>query len=336
MRLPDFQYIEPESIKEACSFLKDHGQGCRVIGGGTDLLPSMKQRIFKPDTLVHLGGISNLNRMKFDKDAGLRIGPSVNLRTLERDPLVLEKYPVLSDATGQIGSIQLRQMGTVGGNLSLDTRCYYYNQSDFWRKCRPKCIKMSGEKCNALGGGKKCFAVFSGDLAPVLITLNTKITLTSSIGERTLLLNDFYTGDGAIPFASSPEEIITSIEVPPIPKDTFTCYLKYRIRKSIDFPVASVAATLTVEGKEKICQGVKVVIGAVGPRPLVVEGLEELMMGRRMESSLIEEASDLAFRTAKPILNTASSPAYRKRMIKVFVESALTQALGSSSWVSND
>ena len=328
MRLPDFQYLEPESIKEACSFLKDHGQGCRVIGGGTDLLPSMKQRIFKPESLVHLGGISNLNRMKFDKDAGLRIGPLVKLRSLETDPLVLEKYPVLSEATGQIGSIQLRQMGTVGGNLSLDTRCYYYNQSDFWRRCRPKCIKMGGEKCNALGGGKKCFAVFSGDLAPVLIALDAKITLISSMGERTLLLNDFYTGDGAMPFALSPEEIMTDIEIPPIPKDAFTCYLKYRIRRSIDFPIASVAATLTVEGREKICRGLKVVIGAVGAKPSVVEGLGELMKGKRMESSLIEKASDLAFQTAKPVPNTASSPAYRKRMIKVFVESALTQALG--------
>lgn len=328
MRLPDFQYVEPESIQEACSFLKDHGRGCRVMGGGTDLLPSMKQRIFRPESLVHLGGISNLNQMEFDKNAGLRIGPLVKLRSLETDPLVLEKYPVLSEAAGQIGSVQVRQMGTVGGNLSLDTRCYYYNQSDFWRRCRPKCIKMGGETCNALGGGKKCFAVFSGDLAPVLIALDAKIKLNSSLGERTLLLRDFYTGDGARPFALSPEEIITDIEIPPIPKDTFTCYLKYRIRRSMDFPIAGVAATLTVEGKEKVCRGVRVVIGAVGAKPSVVKGLGELMKGKRMENSLIEKASDLAFQAAKPISNTASSPAYRKQMVKVFLENSLTQALG--------
>jgi 4-hydroxybenzoyl-CoA reductase subunit beta len=328
MRLPDFQYVEPESIEAACSFLKDHGRGCKLIGGGTDLLPSMKQRIFKPEYLLHLGGISTLNRMEFDKEAGLRIGPLVKLRSLEKDPLVLEKYPVLSEASAQIGSIQLRQMGTVGGNLSLDTRCYYYNQSDFWRSCRPKCIKMGGEKCNALGGGKKCFAVFSGDLAPVLIALDAKITLTSYTGERTLPLNDFYSGDGARPFALSPEEIITDIVVPPIPKDAFTSYLKYRIRKAVDFPVASVAVKLTLEGKEKVCRGLKVVIGAVGAKPSVVKGVGELMEGKRMEGSLIEKASELAFQTAKPIQNTASSPAHRKRMIKVFVESALTQALG--------
>ena len=328
MRLPDFQYVEPESIEEACFFLKEHGHESKIISGGTDLLPSMKQRIFRPESLVHLGGISNLNRTEFDKDEGLRIGPLVKLRFLETDPLVLEKNPVLSEAVDQIGSIQLRQMGTVGGNLSLDTRCYYYNQSDFWRKCRPKCIKMGGDTCNALGSGKKCFAIFSGDLAPVLIALDAKITLTSYTGERTLPLNDFYTGDGARPFALSPEEIITDIVVPPIPKNAFTFYLKYRIRKAIDFPIASVATRLTLEGKEKICRGVKIVIGAVGAKPSVVKGVGELMEGKRMEGSLIEKSSELAFQTAKPIQNTASSPAHRKRMIKVFVESALTKALG--------
>ena len=328
MRLPDFEYVEPESIEAACSLLKDHGRGCRVIGGGTDLLPSMKQRIFKPECLLHLGGISNLNRMEFDKEAGLRIGPLVKLRSLEKDLLVLEKYPVLSKASCQMGSIQLRHMGTVGGNLTLDTRCYYYNQSDFWRKCRPKCIKMGGDTCNALGSGKKCFAVFSGDLAPVLIALDAKITLTSYTGERTLPLNDFYTGDGARPFALSPEEIITDIVVPPIPKNAFTSYFKYRIRKAMDFPIASAATRLTLEGKEKICRGVKIVIGAVGAKPSVVKGVGKLMEGKRIEGSLIEKASELAFQTAKPIRNTASSPAHRKRMIKFFVESALTEALG--------
>ncbi len=127
MRLPDFQYVEPESIQEACLFLKEHGQESKIMGGGTDLLPSMKQRIFKPKYLVHLGAISNLDQIKFDEQSGLKIGALVKLRSLEKDPVILERYPMIARAASEVGSVQLRQMGTVGGNLSLDTRCYYYN-----------------------------------------------------------------------------------------------------------------------------------------------------------------------------------------------------------------
>lgn len=330
MRLPDFQYIKPKSIQEACLFLKEQSQKSKIMSGGTDLLPSMKQRIFRPKYVVYLGTIANLDRIEFDEQSGLRIGALVKLRSLEKDPIILERYPVISQAASEVGSVQPREMGTVGGNLCLDTRCYYYNQSDFWRKCRPRCIKMGGETCNAIGGGTKCFAVFSGDLAPALIALGAKIKLSSAQGERTLLLSDFYTGDGAKPLAVESGEVLVSVEVPAIPKEAFGIYLKYRIRKSIDFPIASVATMFTPDRKEKVYREVRVVIGAVGTKPEEVKGIGELLKGKRVESSLIEEASELAFKSAKPIANTASSPSYRKKLIKIFVEKALTQALNKN------
>jgi 4-hydroxybenzoyl-CoA reductase subunit beta len=331
MRLPDFQYLEPKTIEEASLFLKEHAQECKVMGGGTDLLPSLKQRIFKPKYLVNLCAIPNLDRIEWDERTGLRIGPSVKLRSLETGPLIGVNYPMIAKAASEVGSVQLRQMGTVGGNLCLDTRCYYYNQSDFWRKCRPTCIKMGGERCNAIEGGKKCFAVFSGDLAPALIALGAKIKLLSSRRERTLLLRDFYTGNGAKPLAVEPDEIMVALEIPPLPKESFGIYLKYRIRGSIDFPIASVAALLTVEGKEKVCRDVGIVIGAVGARPEEIKGVQELLLGKRLEPSLIEEASDLGFKAARPIDNAASSASYRKRMIKIFVKKALTEARDRSA-----
>jgi 4-hydroxybenzoyl-CoA reductase subunit beta len=331
MRLPAFQYVEPRSIDEACLFLEEHGQESKIMGGGTDLLPSMKQRIFKPKYLVNLGGIPNLDRIEFDEGSGLRIGALVKLRSLETYPIILKRYPMIRQAAGEVGSVQIRQMASIGGNHCLDTRCYYYNQSNFWRKCLPRCIKMGGDKCNAIGGGTKCFAVFSGDLAPPLMALGAKIKILSARGERTLLLSEFYTGNGAKPMALGPEEVLVSIEVPAMPKKVFSSYLKYRIRRSIDFPLASVATILILEGKEKVCRKARLVIGAVGTKPEEVKGIQELLEGKRVGSPMIDKASELAFKATKPIANVGSSPSYRKRMIKLFIEKTLKQALEEST-----
>jgi 4-hydroxybenzoyl-CoA reductase subunit beta len=309
----------------------DHAKECKMMRGGTDLLPSMKQRIFRPKHVLNLSAIPDLDRIEFDERSGLRMGALVKLRTLEKDPVILKRYPMITQAAGEVGSVQLREMGTVGGNLSLDTRCYYYNQSDFWRKSRPICIKMGGDTCNAVGGGKKCFAIFSGDLAPALIALGAKIKLVSAKGERTLPLSEYYTGDGANPFTRGSEEILISVEAPTPLKRTSGCYLKYRIRKSIDFPLASVATQTTSDDQNKVCLEAKVVIGAVGTKPEEIEKIGTLLSGKKITDSVIEEASETAFKTAKPIANAASSPSYRKRMIKVMVERALRQTLRESN-----
>jgi len=298
------------------------------MGGGTDLLPSLKQRIFKPNYLLNLCAIPNLDLIEFNEPSGLRIGAAVRVHSLETDPKILERFPIIAQAAGEVGSPQLRRMGTVGGNLSLDTRCYYYNQSDIWRKHRPKCIKMGGETCNAVRGGKRCFAVFSGDLAPALIVLGAKIKLVSVKGERTLLLKDYYTGDGAKPFTREPEEILVKVEVPALPKKAMGCYLKYRIRRSIDFPLAGVATLVTLDNQNEVCLEAKVVIGAVGTEPEEIVRIEDLLNGKRITDSIMEEASETAFKMAKPIANAASSPFYRKKMIKIMVEKGLRQALG--------
>jgi 4-hydroxybenzoyl-CoA reductase subunit beta len=184
---------------------------------------------------------------------------------------------------------------------------------------------MGGEICNATRGGKKCFAVFSGDLAPALIALDATITLASAKGDRTLLLKDYYTGDGARPIMRQPQEILFRIGVPPLPKRTYSCYLKYRIRKSIDFPLADVAACITLNGHGKTVHEARVVIGAGNKAPRGRE-IGKLLAGG-MTDALMEEAAEMALKAAKPISNTASSFSYRKRMIKVMVKKALRQVL---------
>jgi len=327
MRLPKFLYVEPGSLEEACLFLEEHGRESKLMAGGTDLLPSMKLGLSAPKWLINTSALPQLDQVEFDEGSGLRIGASVKIGALERNALVRQKYPGIALAAVCVGSPQLRQMGTVGGNLSIDTRCDYYNQPDLWRDCKPKCIKMGGETCNAIGGGRKCFAVFSGDLAPALIALDARIRLVSVREERIIPLSELYTGNGAKPRAIKPEEILAGVEVPLLPAGTVGTYAKFAVRKAIDFPLAGVATLLTLEGKEKLCRAAKVVIGAVGPGPDEVKAIGQLLEGKKLSLQLIEEASSLAFKAAKPVANRGSSPVYRKLMIKALVRKALRQAL---------
>jgi 4-hydroxybenzoyl-CoA reductase subunit beta len=326
MRLPEFRYVAPSTLDEATAVLEEYGSECRIIAGGTDLLPSMKQRIFKPKVLLSLEHIRSLDRMEFDSQGDLRIGPLVRVGALEKEVRILRDYPMVAQAAKAVASPQLRQMGTLGGNLSLDTRCYYYNQSESWRRSRPKCIKMGGDRCNAVGGGKKCFAVFSGDLGPALMALDAKITLVSRAGERTIPLSGYYTGKGESPFATDSKEFILGVQVSPPPQGAVSAYYKYRIRKSIDFPLASVAAVIKTDKKEKKCLGASVIISAVGARPQEVEDIGRLLEGERLDRVTIEKASELAFKAARPVANQAGSPEHRRLMIKSLVKKALEEA----------
>jgi 4-hydroxybenzoyl-CoA reductase subunit beta len=327
LRLPVFDYREPSSLEEAVSLLREHGTECKIIAGGTDLLPSMKQKLFRPKYVMSLERISDLGGIGFDEKQGLQIGSMVTLSALETSLTVKERYPMIRDAAHAVGSPHLRRMGTVGGNLSLDTRCCYYNQSESWRKSRPRCIKLGGDTCNAVGGGKKCFAVFSGDLAPALIALGAEIKLLSHRGERILPLRDYYTGNGAEPLARDSDEILVNVKVPPLSQDAVTPYFKYRIRESIDFPFAGLAAVIHVDKKEKVCRKASVVIGAVGPKPLDVHEIAEIAEGKRLDGRLIEEISNLARKAAKPVDNLGSSPEYRRHTIKAFAKRAFQAAL---------
>ena len=329
MQLPQFEYVEPKSIEDAARFLREKGSESMLIGGGTDMLPSMKQRIYKPAYIMSLESIPDLKKIQFDGTDGVVLGASVKLCTLVHNPDIKKRFPIIAQAARAVGSPQLREMGTLGGNLCLDTRCYFYNQSDSWRKSRAACIKMGGDVCNAIGSGKKCFAVFSGDMAPSLIALNTRIVLHSTHGERTIPLDEFYSGDGANPLVKQPDEILLRIEIPGQPESVVGTYAKYRIRKSIDYPLAGVATMLAMNSSDKICREAKVVISAVGTRPVAVNGIADVLKDKKLDGSLIQEASEMAYKAAKPIANTAGTPSHRKVMVKTYVKMALEKALGA-------
>lgn len=326
-QLPEFQYLEPTSVSEAAKMLMEAGAGSMVIGGGTDMLPSMRQGIFSPASVISLQAIPHLGDVEWDDDVGLKIGPLATLRSLENNAEIQKRFPVIAQAAHQVGSPQLREMATVGGNICLDTRCYYYNQSEDWQACDQECLKLGGETCKASPSGraKKCFAVFSADLAPVLVALDARVILLSGHGEREVSLRDFYTGDGAEPHIKKADEILTGVIVPKHKENIIGNYQKYRIRNSIDYPLAGVVLTLRLNA-DQVAEDVCLVISGVASKPVVVKGISELMNGKGLTGDLIEKAAHAAKKAALPLANTAGERAHRKQIIYEFTLRAFAQA----------
>jgi len=327
--LPQFGYLEPASIGEAACILAELGDRAMVVAGGTDLLPSMRQGLFAPKYVVSLQAVAGLGRIHWDDEAGLSIGPLATLRAVAADPAVQARFPFIARAAHAVGSPQLREMGTVGGNICLDTRCNFYNQSESWRERSDACVKTGGAFCKASPNGRarKCFAVFSADLATALVAADARITLRSARGERTVDLVDFYTGDGAKPHAREPDELLAGVAIPPRMQGAFGTYLKYRVRESIDYPIAGVALTLRASGAPRITEEVRLVVSGVVSRPLLVKGVAEMLRGKPLDDSLIEAAAALARKAATPLANTAGDRSHRRQMVHEFTKRALGQAV---------
>lgn len=326
LRLPRFQYLAPRSLEEALSLLKKQKEKVKVLAGGTDLLPSMKQRLFAPEYVLDLKRISGLNQIEEGSNGEVRIGALTTLSTLEQSLVIKKHFPGLSEAADSVAATQVKKMGTIGGNIGLETRCWYFNQSHFWRKSIEMCRKIGGEVCHVVKGGKKCHAYFAADSVPVLIALGAQVTIRDSEGERECALQDIYTQDGKAPNSLKPEDLITQIIIPIPAVRSGNSYKKLRLRESIDFPLVGAAVQITMDRDS--CENGKIVLGAVGSGPIEVKAAEEILKGRQISEELIEEVGELAQKAAKPVANTATSPVYRRKMAGVLTKMALREALG--------
>ncbi|MBW1802727.1 MAG: FAD binding domain-containing protein [Deltaproteobacteria bacterium] len=325
MRLPKADYYAPSSLSEACSILAEHGEEAKVLGGGTDLLVACKLRNVNPALLVSLSSISELKGIHFNEGEYLRIGAMTSLHDLRCDSLISDTYPALSQAAALVGTTQLQYMGTIGGNLCLNTRCIYYNQSESWRRSRDVCFKMGGHLCHVVPKGKKCYAVFSGDTVPALIALDAEVKLVSNTEERWVSVSKLYTGDGKEPLALKSGELVSEIRLPQPTKSQSSTYLKYRTRESIDFPMAGVAVRMDTSD-EGICTGCRVVLNAVDCGPTEVREARELLEGKAPTSDLIQEVAAEAEKKAHPVANTpGSTPAYRRKLAGILTHRALHQ-----------
>lgn len=326
MSLSEFKLLRPRNIEEAIHYLADSGRNIRVLAGGTDLIPSMRQKLFAPLYVLDLRAVAGVRGINPHPDGGVEIGALTTLRAIERSTFLREHFPVLTEAAATVASPVLRNMGTIGGNICLDTRCLWYNQSLTWRKGCGFCIKKDGDLCHVAPGGSKCWAVFSGDTPPALLCLNAEIEIASSAGTRRVPLQDFYTGLGDNYRKLQPNELVTRIFLPASAAGYSGVYRKLRVRGSIDYPLAGVAVVMK-RSNGHVAEA-RIGITAVNPAPLLVKGATELLAGKPMEEALAEAAGDLAAKTAKPLTTSALTPEYRREMIRVLTKRAVLAAAG--------
>jgi len=331
MRLPHFTYYSPRSVREAAELLAAPG-GAMLVAGGTDLLPNMKRRQQVPPALIGLRRITELRAiagragLSLPSDGGLTIGAGVTLTELVRHPLVRESYGALWQAASQVVTPHLRNMGTLGGNLCLDTRCNYYDQNYEWRKAIDFCLKKDGAICWVATSSPTCLAVSSTDTAPALLALGARVTLVSANATRQLDASALYRNDGMHYLTRRPDEILTAVHLPP-PDGWRSVYWKLRRRGSFDFPVLSVAAAAKV-GADGTIEAARIILGAVASRPIDAAAASAAVIGQRLTDDVIAQAADAAAKPAKPMDNTDFDLTWRKRVMKDVVTYALRELRG--------
>src|SRR4051812_15340861 len=245
MRLPKFNYRAPKKISDAIKMMADAGPDAMFVAGGTDLYPNMKRRQQTPKTVISVTRVKDLHEIKGDAQAGMIIGAGVSLTRLCEHAIVQRDYGVVADAARLISTPILRNMGTIGGNLLLDTRCNYYDQNYEWRKGINFCLKKDGDTCWVAPGSPKCWAVQSSDLAPLMVALGARVRLQSTVSDRMVDAAGLYNNDGISYLHKMPGELMTEIHLPPL-NGTRAVYKKLRRRGSFDFPVLGVAVALDV------------------------------------------------------------------------------------------
>jgi 4-hydroxybenzoyl-CoA reductase subunit beta len=323
MRLPDFRYRAPRTVEEAAVWLAEEPGNTMLLAGGTDLLPNMKRRQQTPSTLIGLRAIGELNAIKGGD--GLTLGAGLTLATLAADPRIRDAYFGLWQAAAQVATPHLRNMGTLGGNLCLDTRCTYYDQTYEWRKSIDFCLKRDGRTCWVATSSPKCLAVSSTDTAPILQALGASVTLVSAAGSRIVALADLYANDGMHYLTRRSDEILTSVILPP-PEGWDSSYWKVRRRGSFDFPVAAAAAAVKRDGRRII--DARIVLGAVASRPVESDRAAAILSGQDLTDESIAEAAIAASEVAKPMDNTDFELVWRKKIVRSLVTNALREIRG--------
>ncbi len=314
-KLPKLEVVCPYTEEELLLFRHKYLDKFMFISAGTGIIPELKKRVYVPEVLISLANMKEYNYIDYDKKSDtLKIGALTKLKSIINSKIINEVFSGLSDATKLVAMPQIRNVATIGGNICLDTRCYFFNQSYEWRKDIDKCYKYGGNKCNAIEGGKRCFAVFCADLPIILISVDAKIKIMNEHDEEIVIpLQEFYTGKGKSPNILKSGEFVKEIIIENITKkDAF--YKKFRLRQSIDFPACSVAVSIK---KNKIY---KVVLGAVDSCPVVVD------VDRTIEDDKsIEEVCTILEKKAKPVNNFASTPYYRKKMAGILFKKIIRE-----------
>ncbi len=320
--LPEFKLNRPAALSDALALLADSPTS-RPLGGGTDLLVNIRRGLGDTRDLIDMTNITELKEIDIDGDR-LKVGASVTIAELAAHPGVREKFPVIAQAAHSIAGPTHRLMGTVGGNICLDTRCKFYNQSEWWRGSNDYCLKYEGTKCHVAPKSKICFATFSGDLAPAFLVLGGEVELTGPDGSRTLPLGELYTGDGENYLTLKAGEIVTAVMAKAEPGLT-SAYDKIRVRQSIDYPLAGIAVALRMEGDN--IADLRVAITGTNPRPVLLDGLEEIFDGPLSDDALMI-LDDLA-RDQIMAMKTTVTPGHYRRRAAIAIAKRLVKRLAA-------
>src|SRR4051812_41371447 len=322
MRLPKFEYHVPQTIAEAVRIRGEAGPVGQFVAGGTDLYPNMKRRQQTPLSVISVMRLPELNQITGDGKSGLRIGASVTLTEICENPLVNRDYPVIAKAARTISTPLLRNMGTIGGNLLLDTRYNYYDQNFEWRKGINFCLKKDGDVCWVAPGSSKCWAVQSSDLVPVMVAIGAKLRFASTLGERIVDAAGLYNDDGIDYLKKRPDELLVSIDLPKA-NGWRASYQKLRRRGAFDFPVLGVAAFVQFEGSNGTVKDARIVLGGIAPSPLEITEAARALIGQDLGNDQIEAAAEAAYVRARPLDNTDFVMNWRKQMTRQYTIKAL-------------
>jgi len=306
--MPDFTVLHPASIGEAIALYGENANA-RYVAGGTDLIVNIRRGIAAPKTLIDLSGIEEMSRIVKDGD-GYRIGGGVTLARLLDHSAIAKDYAAIAEAAGEVAAATHRQVATVSGNLCLDTRCVFYNQSEWWRGANDYCLKYRGEICHVAPSGDHCFAAFSGDLAPALLVFDATVDIIGPVGTRTVPLNDIYADDGAAHLLLQEGEILVAVNLPAA-AGLHSGYAKARVRDCIDFPLAGSAIALKKD-KHNIKE-IRLALTGLKSRPIVVEGTD-VLTGRTLDNEALDMLASLLPKQIKPMTSTFTPPGYRRKV----------------------
>jgi 4-hydroxybenzoyl-CoA reductase subunit beta len=349
MRLPKFIYRTPRAVAEAVKIVADVGPDAQFVAGGTDLYPNMKRRQQMPKTVISVMRLPELNQVSGEGPSGAVIGASMTLTDVIENSVIKRDYPVIAAAARTISTPILRNMGTIGGNLLLDTRCNYYDQNYEWRKAINFCLKKDGDVCWVAPGSSKCWAVQSSDLVPVMVAIGAKFRFVSTAGERMIEAREFYKDDGIDYMNKRPDELLVDIHLPPT-NGWRASYQKLRRRGAFDFPVLGVAAYVKYEetngalpngrasdtsgngvgtgsGSDRVVADAKIVLGGIAPSPLQISQAAQALIGNPFTEDQIQAAAEACYVKARPLDNTDFVMNWRKQMARQYTIRALRELL---------
>lgn len=333
LRMDPFRVEHPSTTEEVVALLSRHKEKAKLCAGGTDVVPNLKHGLHEPEVLIHLGRVSELSGIT-ETDDELIIGAMTTLYDIAESEVVKRHAPGLAVAASQVAGPQHRRMGTLGGNLCLDTRCLYYNQTYFWREALGFCLKKDGTQCHVVQGGQKCVAAASNDTATMLLCLDAVVELQGPTGVRELPLVDFYVAEGRKNTVLEERELLVRCRVPKAPQgDTgvrrLEGFAKLRHRESIDYPLLSVGVRFDVDASN-VVQKALLTVNAIAARPREVP--TESVIGKRLDDATIEALATVARKKVNPLTNITDDPKWRKDMVPVYVKRAVAMATSEQAF----